>query len=141
MEEEKKQNKIKREGCPLCDISEETVQKLRESKGRKPKDGEPSKTTKSRFFQKFLIGTASFGGILSGALGAIGITGLCCAPLVVGFLGFFGISSSMFLLTWNKWFLGAGLFFLALAGYFFWRYQKKKYYLKINKVKETKKEK
>lgn len=50
-----------------------------------------------------------------GALGFIGVMGWCCAPLVVGFFALFGITSTMFLMTYSWFFLILAVISLCFA--------------------------
>lgn len=61
---------------------------------------------------------------ISGTLGTLGLLGLCCTVAVAGFFALFGISSTGFLMTYNKLFLAAAVFFLALAIIFYLKYRK-----------------
>ncbi len=61
---------------------------------------------------------AIFGSVTT-ILGLIGVMGWCCAPLVIGFFALFGITSTAFLITYNRLFLTVGIIFLSLAGFLY----------------------
>lgn len=73
----------------------------------------------------FKIIISSLATFITGTLGTLGSLGLCCTVAVAGFLALFGISSTGFLMTYNKLFLIGSLIFLALAIIFYLGYRKK----------------
>ncbi len=58
-------------------------------------------------------------GTISSIFGFVGLMGWCCTPLIVGFFALFGITSTAFLLTYNRLFLLIGIFSLILALIFY----------------------
>jgi hypothetical protein len=129
-QKDQKQNKQDKEECSLCQIGKETIHQLENAKVQKRGVKRPGK------LGKFSAIISSIGGLLAGGLGAIGAFGLCCVPWVAGILGIFGLSS-MFLVAYNKAFIGISILLIGLSVGLFFRGRKR--YQKRSKIKNIQK--
>jgi hypothetical protein len=66
-------------------------------------------------FEKFKAKLLTVFASIVGTLGFIGAMGWCCVPLVISFFALFGITSTMFLMTYSWFFLFLAIISLTIA--------------------------